>query len=338
MTADELSHRALQDLLAGAACGTTQETLLRAALIVSHGAAVSVLEHSQFAWEDAIWGKPHDLAGSLITIYDDPQAQRLLALFRSLWQQDEFSSVPGTGLSMPSPSAWPETDVYHPDHKPQCLLNCEETRSSADTSLINIVLGQLISCAHDWLSHHPLPDGLSQPPLHSVTRSAEFAQLFLDAVARAHSGEVLILPDLMTGPVRHESPAALASETRQRLQRSLSDALEFAVLSQRDKQALSERLLLMPLFLAAMYEYGRLAAEPQAQEMASELANQYLHEFFGVPPHRIHFASFELRPIGIGVACPSLDWWELQDGQFVPSSVDLAEGEGDGSDQTDKPL
>lgn len=333
MTADQSPRRALHDLLAQTVSGTTQDSLLRAALIVSHGAAVSTLGHPQFSWEDAIWGKPYDLSRSLIAIYDDPEALRLLGLFQKLWLQAEGVSFSGIDNSMPGPKRWPEADTFPLNTMQGCVIHPLRGQTTAEAQLVNIVLNQLIRCARDWLDAHPLSDGLEQPAGHGVIRSAGFARLFLDAVARASPGESLFLPDVTAGPSGQGTPAAAFCETGQHLRRLLPHHLEFSLLSNRDKQALSELLLLMPIFLAAMYEYGRLAAEHDSQEMASELANQYRHEFFGLAPYRTHFNSFSMLPICHEVAYPPLDWWELQDGQRIPSPLDfMAGGEEDGSE------
>lgn len=264
----------------------TTTFLAYSAVAVARLTALGALDGCTFGADGLnSWGNPTTFTDRLMALYDGPHSARL-ELVRHAWQ----ATTPEVGADTFS---FTDTDGATTDFTRHGTVTFRpgataEVRSADDT-VTDEVLGNLLSLARQWLDAHPFTDGLPAHGTDSVARSAEFAFLFLNAVAQAHVGQEPAWPQ-GSGEGSCEC-AAQASRARRRVAVGLHGQPAFTALGDRDRQGLGELLLLMPTFLAAMYSYARLADDPCSQEMVAELANDSRTRFFGIPAHRTDFQS-----------------------------------------------
>ncbi len=288
----------------------TPRFLLSAALIVSHCSALGALEGCSFGvsdsgglstGDDLSWGNPVRISEHLSGIYDTPQAVRLLDLIRQASKTPELNpDFPGIGFG----GLWPPVHglIVGTSFPLRPTLTCTAMGLASGFPQDDHVVGQtfrrLIALARDWMQTHRCSDGLGEWPVCNVARSAEFAFLLLEALAKVSPGEHLDLPGMPgTEP---SAQAERASRVRRTAALGLTGLPAFTALEMSERQRLSELLLLMPTFLGAVYEYSRLTDDSESQELVSELANDGLGTFFGVPPLRTEFTAlshFDFGPL-----------------------------------------
>ena len=269
----------------------TPRFLVSAALIVSHSSALGALEGCTFGADHlSVWGDPSRFSAHLMGIYDDSRAAALLGILRDAWQgSHEAQHGPFFFGALGSVQDAQDATTYPGCGFVVCCPGAGPVELFGDDLVMNETLGRLITLARDWLAAFPMHDGLRQWPVNNVARCAEFAWLQLVALGGAAPGETLDLPG-MPG-TQEKVLAERACITRHRAALSLQRSAAYLAQSGQERQRLCELLLLMPTFLAAMYEHGRLLADLDTQEMVTELANDYLQEFFGEPPLRSDFGA-----------------------------------------------